>query len=328
MLPPQRAQSSICTLIRSLGLAVAIAAACSQSPRTPTAPTPPSDASVSTPSPPPSDNPPGPPPVPPFNPTGHTAVVVTVGDIGECGSAAVALTARLVERIDGALLLSGDLAYMHGSPTDFQRCFEPDWGQFRHRWRPAPGNHEYETPGAAGYFQYFGAAAGQGGRSYYSFRAGDWLVLMLNSNIPAGLGSPQFDFVRSELTANRNPCTMAVWHHPLFTSGPNGPNIFMRDMWGLLYAQGADVVLAGHDHLYERFGKQDVDGRSDARGLRQFITGTGGARLYDFQRTSANSQSRVKAHGVLRLTLQTQSYDWAFLDTNGAIADAGADGCH
>ncbi len=256
------------------------------------------------------------------------AIVAAVGDIGECGSAAVPLTARLVEQISGPLLLAGDLAYMHGSPSDFQRCFEPAWGQFRHRWRPSPGNHEYETPGAAGYFQYFGSAAGQGARSYYSFRAGDWLVLMLNSNIPAGIGSPQFDFVRSELQANGNPCTMAVWHHPLFTSGPNGPNIFMRDMWALLYERGADVIVAGHDHLYERFGKQDVDGRSDARGLRQFIAGTGGARLYNFQRTAANSQSRVNAHGVLRLNLHTSTYDWAFIDTNGAIADTGADGCH
>jgi hypothetical protein len=121
---------------------------------------------------------------------------------------------------------------------------------------------------------------------------------------------------------------MAVWHHPLFTSGPNGPNMFMRDMWALLYERGADVIVAGHDHLYERFGKQDVDGRSDARGLRQFIAGTGGARLYNFQRTAANSQSRVNAHGVLRLNLHTSTYDWAFIDTNGAIADTGADGCH
>lgn len=294
---------------------------------TPTAPSPPRDASASTPAQPP-DTPPGPPPLPPFNPTGHTAVVVAVGDIGECGSPAVPLTARLADRIDGQVLLSGDLAYMHGSPTDFQRCFEPDWGRFRHRWRPAPGNHEYQTPGAAGYFQYFGAAAGPAGQSYYSFRAGDWLILMLNSNIPAGAGSPQFDFVRAELTANRNPCAMAVWHHPLFTSGPNGPNAFMRDMWALLYELKADVVIAGHDHLYERFGKQDVDGRSDAAGLRQFITGTGGARLYDFHRASANSQARVKAHGILRLGLHTTSYDWTFLDTNGAVGDAGADGCH
>lgn len=304
--------------------------ACSQQTHTPTAPTPVSNLSI-TPGPeePPSGGPaPGPPSGPPFNPTGQTAIVLAVGDIGECNSAAVPLTARLVERNDGEVLLPGDLAYMHGSISDFQRCFEPWWGQFRHRWRPVPGNHEYETPGAAGYFQFFGPATGQGGRSYYSFRAGDWLVLMLNSNIPTARGTPQYEFVRGELIANRNPCTVAVWHHPLFTSGPNGPNPFMREMWALLYEHNADMIVAGHDHLYERFGKQDTEGRADPRGIRQFIAGTGGARLYDFQRTAANSEARVKAHGVLRLTLNPTSYAWSFLDTNGAVADAGADGCH
>lgn len=301
-----------------------MAVACSQRPHTPLSATPTGDTARQNPDPPP-DQAPGP---PPFNPTGQTALVVAVGDIGECGSSAVPLTARLVERSDGQLLLAGDLAYMNGSPTDFQRCFDPSWGQFRHRWRPSPGNHEYGTPGAAGYFQYFGAAAGQGGQTYYSFRTGDWLILMLNSNVPVNIGSPQFEFVRSELRANRNPCAMAVWHHPLFTSGPNGPNPFMREMWGLLYEHRADVILSAHDHLYERFGKQDVDGRADDRGLRQFITGTGGARLYDFQRTAPNSQQRVKSHGVLRLTLSPNGYAWAFVDINGATADTGAEGCH
>ena len=293
--------------------------ACNQ-PYTPTAPSAVTNLAATTPGP---DDPSG----PPFTPTGQTAVVLAVGDIGECNSVGVPLTARLVERSEGQVLLPGDLAYMHGSMSDFQRCFEPWWGQFRHRWRPAPGNHEYETPGAAGYFQFFGAAAGQGGRSYYSFRAGDWLVLMLNSNIPTGRGTPQYEFVRTELVSNRNPCALAVWHHPVFTSGPNGPSPFMRDLWALLYENNADVIVNGHDHLYERFGRQDVEGRADPRGMRQFIAGTGGARLYDFQRSAANSESRVKAFGVLHLTLNPTNYAWSFVDTNGGVADSGADGC-
>lgn len=256
--------------------------------------------------------------------------IVAVGDIGMCDRAtAVAETARLVEGIEGQVLLAGDLAYMQGSPTDFIRCFDPSWGQFRRRWRPVPGNHEYETRDAAGYFQYFGAAAsGMGGRPFYSFRAGDWLVLMLNSNIPTGRGSEQFEFVRQEMRSQPTPCTMAVWHHPLFSSGPNGPNPFMRDMWGLLYENNADVIVVGHDHLYERFGKQDVDGRSDPRGLRQFTVGTGGAVLYQTQRQEPNSQARISAHGVMRMTLHTNHYEWAFIDTAGRVADVGGDGCH
>lgn len=297
--------ASAATLLATVALAGI--AACGGSPEGPTGPTPRGD--------------------PPPPPVGRTAVVVAVADIGECGSPGVAQTARIVDGIDGEVILAGDLAYYQGSMADFLRCFDPLWGRFRPRWRPAPGNHEYDTAGAAGYFQYFGEAAGQG---YYSFRAGDWHVLMLNSNLRAdvGRGSAQFEFVRAELARDRSRCTMAVWHHPLFSSGPNGPNLFMQDLWRLLYEANADVIVAGHDHLYERFGKQDVEGRSDALGLRQFIVGTGGAQLYDFMRVTPNSQVRLKAHGVLRLTLHPANYEWAFMDAAGAVADMGSDGCH
>ena len=290
---------------RSIGrlgvsIAFAVAIACSDSPRTPVGPSPPSH--------------------PP-----QTATLIAVGDIGECGSPAVAQTARLADGIEGEVVLAGDLAYAHGSMRNFIECFDPEWGANRRRWRPVPGNHEYETPFAAGYFQYFAEAAGIG---HYSFRAGDWFVLMLNSNVAAGPGSAQYEFVRSELAANRAPCTIAVWHHPLYSSGPNGPNPLMRDLWRLLQQNGVDVIVAAHDHLYERFGKQDADGRSDVAGIRQFVVGTGGAHLYNFQRVSANSQARISAHGVLRLTLNRSNYDWAFIDVTGSVADAGADGCH
>jgi hypothetical protein len=241
---------------------------------------------------------------------------------------AVERTAALADRYPGPLFLAGDLGYMHGSFQNFMDCFDPAWGRFRSRWHPTPGNHEYETPNAGGYRQYFAEAATPQGRTFYSVRAGDWLVLMIDSSLPTRAGTEQYEFVRSTMQSARATCTMAVWHHPLFSSGPNGPNSFMRDMWLLLYNQDADVVIAGHDHLYERFGKQDVDGRSDARGVRQFIVGTGGANLYDFQRQEANSQSRHRVHGVLRLTLLPTSYQWSFVDVNGTSLDSGADGCH
>jgi len=242
--------------------------------------------------------------------------------------AAVERTAALVDGMSGLLLLAGDLAYMQGTFQQFSDCFDPAWGKFRNRWRPVPGNHEYETSGAAGYLRYFGQAAAPAGRTHYSFRTGDWLVLMLDSNDSTRIGSEQYEFVKSTLLSNGNHCTLAVWHHPLFSSGANGPNVFMRDMWGLLYDGNADVVVSGHDHLYERFGKQDVDGRSDVRGLRQFVAGTGGATLYNFQRQEANSQARHRAHGALRLRLDTHGYAWEFIDVTGATLDAGSDGCH
>jgi hypothetical protein len=252
-----------------------------------------------------------------------------VGDIGMCTERSVVeRTAQIVEKMPGLLLLAGDLAYMQGTLQNFRECFDPAWGKFRDRWHPVPGNHEYETVSAAGYRQYFGDAAGTSGRTYYAFRAGDWLVLMIDSTETARAGTPQYEFVRTALTAARAPCTLAVWHHPLFTSGPNGPQTFMRDMYRLLYDHNADVVVAGHDHLYERFGKQDVDGRSDIRGLRQFIAGTGGARLYDFHRQEANSQARIKANGVLHMVLLPNGYQWTFVDTAGTVLDSGADGCH
>lgn len=259
--------------------------------------------------------------------TGRTATVLAVGDIGMCGRAAVADTARLVAGLDGEVILAGDIAYPQGTAENFRDCFNPSWGIFRPRWRPVPGNHEYESAGAAPYFAYFGAAAGDG-TGYYSFMAGDWLILMLNSNVPATSGSAQYQFARSELAAQRTPCTMAVWHHPLFTSGPNGNNAFMRDMWALLESHRAEVIFNGHDHLYERFARQMSDGRADpASGIRQFTAGTGGADLYNFVRVAPNSDVRIVKHGVMRLTLRPAQVDWEFLGVDGSVSDTGLDTC-
>jgi hypothetical protein len=259
---------------------------------------------------------------------GQTAVVLGVGDIGQCGRAEVAQVARLVSTLEGSLLLAGDIAYFQGTAANFRDCFNPSWGQFRSRWFAVPGNHEYESPGAAPYFTYFGDRAGPAGVGYYSTVMGDWLILMLNSNIPATSGSPQWEFARAELQAQRTPCTMAVWHHPRFTSGPGGPNVFMHDMWALLESWRAEVILNGHDHLYERFARQMPDGRPDAtNGIRQFTVGTGGAELYNFVPASANSEERIMRYGVLRMTLRPAQVEWEFLTLDGSVADRGLDTC-
>lgn len=260
--------------------------------------------------------------------TGLTVTMLAVGDIGMCGRAEVAQTARLVAGLGGDLLLAGDIAYLQGTAENFRDCFDPSWGQFRSRWHPVPGNHEYESAGAAPYFTYFGLAAGPAGRGYYSFAAGDWTILMLNSNVPATQGSPQWEFVRSELERQTTPCTMAVWHHPLFTSGPNGSNTFMRDMWALLEANRVEVVFNGHDHLYERFGRQRSNGTADpVNGIRQFTAGTGGADLYSFVRTAPNSEERIMKYGVTRFTLRPAQIDWEFLGIDGSVGDRGLDTC-
>src|SRR5687767_3072328 len=163
----------------------------------------------------------------------------------------------------------------------YMRCFDPELGQFKSRTWASPGNHDYETPGATGYFTYFGDRAGPARRGYYAIGEATWQVLMLNSNLPMGRNSPQYEFARLQLTNNPTRCAMAVMHHPFDTSGPNGPHPQQRELWSMMYELGLDVVVAGHDHLYERHAPQDASQRSDpARGIRLFIAGTGGATSY------------------------------------------------
>jgi hypothetical protein len=258
---------------------------------------------------------------------GQTAEVVAVGDIGWCGSTGTTATAQLVDSLPGRLLLAGDLAYPDASARDFAQCFDPAWGRFRGRWHAVPGNHEYLTPNASAYFDYFGSAAGPDRSGYYALALGDWQILMLDSNIPTGRGSPQWEFVRRELDLQHRACTLAIWHHPLFTSGQNGPNAYMRDIYGLLEASGADVVVNGHDYVYERFARQTVDGRASEAGVRQFIAGTGGAPLYRFVTTAPNSEVRIEQFGVLRLVLQPSAHRWEFVLASGGLGDSGSDTC-
>jgi hypothetical protein len=257
-----------------------------------------------------------------------STTVTAVGDIGWCGSPGVGLTARLVEGLAGDVLLAGDIAYMHGSADDFRRCFDPEWGRLKSRLRPTPGNHEVED-GLNGYFGYFGAAAGPGRRGYYSFRAATWQVLMLNSNDDMRRESAQWQWVRNELQQNRTGCTLAVWHHPFASSGPNGLSGQVRDTWALLNQFGAEVVVSAHDHFYERFAPQTEDYRYDPNGVRQFLVGTGGAPLYRPAGRGPNTESVVEAFGALRLTLNPSSYSWEFIEAStGRPIDHGSNSCH
>jgi hypothetical protein len=262
-------------------------------------------------------------------PIDTVATVLAAGDIGECGYGP-GLTADLLDNLSGTILALGDIAYPNGTAANFRDCYDPFWGRHKSRTKPVPGNHEYENPqnSPAAYFDYFGELAGPRNLGYYAFTAGSWRVIALNSEIPFGAGSAQLAFLRNELQTNKTQCTLAYWHRPLFSSGPNGPQGDTRILWTTLIEFGADVVLNGHDHLYERFAVQDADGRASATGIRQITAGTGGAHLYTFGVPSRNSESRASVYGILIMTLTNNGYAWDFISVNGSFRDTGGDSCH
>ncbi len=267
----------------------------------------------------------GPPPPPPSG----SHVLVGAGDIAVCGSQGTEQTAAMLDRIDGTVFTAGDNAYFQGTTNDFRNCYEPTWGRHKARTRPAPGNHDYESPGAAPYFNYFGPNAGPPGWGYYSFEAGAWHVISMNSNVPAGQGSAQYDWLSEDLSQRNARCVAVIWHHPLFSSGTtSGPSAMMRDAWRLLQQYHAEFVISGHEHAYERFAPMDAGGRIAADGMRQFVVGTGGAPLYAFAGPPApGSELRVSTWGLLKLTLNSDNYSWEFLPVGGGVRDSGNAPC-
>jgi acid phosphatase type 7 len=279
--------------------------------------------------------PPGPPP---------GEVIVAAGDIASCSGTADEATTRLVGSIDGATVLTlGDEAYPDGTAQDFEECYEPTWGQFKERTRPSPGNHEYETEGASAYFDYFGKMAGDPDEGYYSYDLGAWHIVALNSNcgegecgvgeIRCGFGSPEERWLQEDLAANdEQKCTLAYFHHPLFTSGSYRPGIErVERLWEILYAAGVDVVLNGHDHNYQRFAPQDPGGRADPEGgIKQLVVGTGGRSLNEISDPIANTEVyNHDAYGVLELTLHPKRYEWEFVPVEGeTFSDSGVARCH
>lgn len=271
----------------------------------------------------------GPSPGPGPGPGTQVGTLVGAGDIGMCGVSGPEATAGLLDGIPGTVFTAGDNAYFQGTERQFRECYDPSWGRHLARTRPSPGNHEYESPGAQPYFAYFGQNAGPAGLGYYSFNVAEWHIVSLNSNVPMALGSAQQAWLRDDLSANSRPCVAAIWHHPLFSAGPNGPLAAARELWRTLYDANADIIINGHDHLYARFAPQSPEGAQDARrGLREFIVGTGGAELARSSRPQPNLESVALSMGVLRLTLRPSSYEWAFVATTGLTTDSGSDVCH
>jgi acid phosphatase type 7 len=271
-------------------------------------------------SPPPSDDP----------------VLVGAGDIASCSSSGDEATASLLTNIAGTVVTLGDNVYDNGTATEYTNCYGPSWGRFLSRTKPTPGNHEYNTANAAGYYGYFGAAAGDPSKGYYSYDLGAWHIIVLNSNsscttISCAAGSAQDTWLRADLAAHTNVCTLAYWHHPRFNSGAaHGNNTAVANFWDALYQAGADVILNGHEHVYERFAPQTPAAAANANGIRQFTVGTGGRSHYTFGAIQPNSEVRDgNTYGVLKLTLHATGYDWQFVPVAGAsFTDSGTASCH
>lgn len=276
----------------------------------------------------PSGNPTSTPPVNPTatqTPTG-SAVLVGAGDIANCSRTQDELTAQLLDNIPGTVFTAGDNAYIDGNYTEYLNCYEPTWGRHKSRTKPSPGNHDYLTSGAAGYFQYFNNIP-----SFYAYNLGGWRIYALNSEISVSATSAQVTWLQDDLATNPSQCVLAYWHKPRWSSGANhGESASMQTLWQVLYNAGAELVINGHEHNYERFAEMNASGAPVTQGLRQIVAGTGGAGLYPFGTPLAASQVRNNtAYGVLKLTLHPGSYDWEFVPVAGStFTDSGSSTCH
>jgi hypothetical protein len=282
----------------------------------------------------PTPRPTVPPAVAPNARDAPTFTLIGAGDIANCATNGANQTADLLAREPGWIFTTGDNAYENGSTADYERCYGPTWGRFLDRTiLPAAGNHDWNTKGAAGYVAYFGAKAAPDGPTWYSRDIGTWHIVVLDSDCAAvggcDAGSAQGRWLAADLRASAATCTLAIWHHPRFSSGEHGDNPAVGPFWEALWAHGAELIVNGHDHDYERFAPQDPSGSERAVGLREIVAGTGGGELRKFTHAAPNSDFRhERTYGVLRLTLAPNSYEWRFLPAAGGIGDAGITACH
>jgi acid phosphatase type 7 len=268
-----------------------------------------------------------------------SVVLLAAGDIAECDAQGDEATARLLNAYPKATIAAlGDLAYPHGRDEDFARCFDPSWGQFKDRIRPATGNHDHATKDARGYAKYFGSRGGPVDRYYYSYELGDWHVAVLDSDCwrvgGCGPNDPQATWLRRDLRDHPARCMLAYWHRPPFSSGRYGDPANtdrVRPLWRVAVDEGVDVVLTAHEHSYERFVPMDADGGRDDEGTRLFVVGTGGGNLREYHRPPLPTTAvrNDDTWGVLRLTLRAGGYDWKFLPVPGrSFTDSGTGSCH
>ena len=265
-------------------------------------------------------------------------VLVGAGDIASCTSQGDEATAAVLDQVvsgadQAVVFTAGDNAYPNGSERDFIDCYDPSWGAFKDITRPALGSREYHTGSGQGHFDYFGVPPGERDKGYYSYDLAGWHIVVLNSNCEqiggCEAGSAQEIWLREDLASSDAVCTLAYWHHPLFSSGSDGGVPEVQPLFQALYEADAEVVVNGDDHFYERFAPQNAAGEQEADGLRQFIVGTGGSSLGGFGTSAVNSEVRFnEAFGVLALTLLPDGYEWSFMSVAGSdFTDPGTGTC-
>lgn len=265
------------------------------------------------------------PTVTPTLPVG-SVTFVGAGDISSCDSNGDELTAQLLGNIPGTIFAVGDNAYDNGTSDEFKNCYDPTWGRLKDRIKPVPGNHEYHTAGASGYFQYFNNVP-----SYYVYNLGSWRIYALNSEIDVSASSDEVKWLQADLAANPTQCVLAYWHQPRWSSGNHhGSNPDYQTLWQTLYEAGAEVVINGHEHNYERFAPMNGTGQADPQGMREFVVGTGGFSHYSFGPILPSSEVHDDtSFGVLKLTLRPGGYDWQFVPVAGStFTDSGSTECH
>jgi hypothetical protein len=263
--------------------------------------------------------------IPPLEASAASAVMVGAGDISTCSNNNDEATAKLLDHIRGTVFTTGDNVYPDGTYTQFFNCYRPTWGRHRYRTKPSPGNHEYHMAGGAGYYQYFTSTP-----AYYAYNVGDWRIYSLNSEINVSATGPEARWLQRDLAVNPKRCVMAYWHSPRWSSGSHhGSDSTMQVLWQILYDAGAELVVSGHEHNYERFTQMNASGTAVSSGMRQFVVGTGGAELYRFGSIKPTSEVRnASTYGVLKLTLNATSYSWNFVPVAGrTFTDSGTTNC-
>jgi hypothetical protein len=251
---------------------------------------------------------------------------VGAGDISSCTQSNDEATAKLLDNIPGTVFTVGDNVYPDGTYSQFVNCYGPTWGRHKDRTKPIPGNHDYHTSGAAGYFQYFNNPT-----AYYAYTLGTWRIYALNSEIDLSATGPQAAWLKNDLAVHPSLCVLAYWHKPRWSSGSvHGNDPDLQALWQILYDAKAELVISGHDHIYERFAEMNASGSPASPGLREIIAGTGGASLYGFGAILPASQVHSNSSfGVLKLTLHATSYDWNFVPVAGkTFTDSGSTKCH